>query len=303
MFDNAFKSRIHLPLYFPPLEKKETPATWRHNLRRTLQRREPFLEADEKEILAFAKSQYNHGKMTEANWDGRQIRNAIQIAAALAEFEAQKRSEEIHGGKIGVDAPVYATLNKSHFITVTRASQQFDEYINSFRMTLSERAAQKANRNDEFKYVGDIFDDESQEEVFKPPTPMRSQKARRDVQETFDDEGIPRQAVAGTRVPRQAPRPRDPYQDTYENKETPRTQTPPMQRRKVQRAQPQRRQIATDSRGKQSSPYGYPTPEKTEFNATRPDEIERYFPSAEVNANDRQEAWAYQAYSTPPNEK
>ena len=153
MFDNAFKSRIHLPLYFSPLEKKETPATW-SNLRRTLQRREPFLEAEGKEILAFAKSQYNHGKMTEANWNGRQIRNVFQIAAALAEFEAQKRSEEISGGKIGVNAPVYTTLNKSHFKTVTRASQQFDEYISSFGMTLSEWAAQKANRNDEFKYVG-----------------------------------------------------------------------------------------------------------------------------------------------------
>ena len=85
IFDNAFKSRIHLLLYFAPLEK-ETLATWRHNLRRTLQRRELFLEANEKEILAFAKSQYNRGKKTEANWNGRQIRNAFQIAAALAEF-------------------------------------------------------------------------------------------------------------------------------------------------------------------------------------------------------------------------
>lgn len=97
----------------------------------------------------------------------------------LLNLRPKKRSEEINGGKFGPNASVYAALDKSHFKPVARASQQFDEYINSFGMTPSERPAQKANRNDEIKYVGDIFNDESQEEVHKPPTPMRFQKARR----------------------------------------------------------------------------------------------------------------------------
>ena len=57
-FDEAFKSRIHISLYYPPLEEEQTKSIWKMNLDRTMSRKKDILEADEKELLAFAISHY-----------------------------------------------------------------------------------------------------------------------------------------------------------------------------------------------------------------------------------------------------
>lgn len=124
-FDDAFKSRIHLALYFPPLKEKQTLAIWKMNLKRTLARKDNMMEADVDEIISFAKEQFHEGKKTDSNWNGRQIRNAFQTAAALAEFDAQSKRQNPKG-------PVYSRLHTKHFKTVSQASKQFDDYIKSF---------------------------------------------------------------------------------------------------------------------------------------------------------------------------
>ena len=57
-FDEAFKSRIHISLYYPPLEEEQTKSIWKMNLDRTLNRKKGILEADENELLAYATSHY-----------------------------------------------------------------------------------------------------------------------------------------------------------------------------------------------------------------------------------------------------
>jgi hypothetical protein len=147
-FDEAFKSRIHISLYYPPLEERPTIEVWKMNLRRTKDRMHKRLartdegeedktvgeediegkdkirfKIDKKEILAFAKDHFNRNK--EGRWNGRQIRNAFQTAIALAEYDMQGDT----GSDEEVRKPRTVRLRKSHFKTVEDASSAFEEYL------------------------------------------------------------------------------------------------------------------------------------------------------------------------------
>ena len=150
-FDDAFKSRIHLPLYYPPLDKEQTKGIWKMNLKRTLERRS-LMDADEKEIMEYADLHFKRGDANDTAWNGRQIRNAFQTATALAEFEARERhSKDVKSGKKDASAPVRPMLQPKHFDVVAQASFDFDKYLDSIDdETLAERAHRAAERNDRF---------------------------------------------------------------------------------------------------------------------------------------------------------
>ncbi|KAL2012489.1 hypothetical protein VTN00DRAFT_14 [Thermoascus crustaceus] len=121
-FDDAFRSRIHLSLYYPPLGKKQTMQLWKMNLRRTAalnekrrQEGQPEIVVKEKRILEFAKQFHK-----PLRWNGRQIRNAFQTAIALAEFDARNNDDE--------NKPL--VLSEKHFVKFAKASKQFDHYLN-----------------------------------------------------------------------------------------------------------------------------------------------------------------------------
>ncbi|KAL8376084.1 hypothetical protein RB595_007278 [Gaeumannomyces hyphopodioides] len=97
-FDEAFSSRIHVSLYYPPLQLQPTLQIFQLNLglihdriteraRRTEEQKGP-IEIDEDQILKFAEKYWKRNK--KMRWNGRQIRNACQTALALAEYEAQR---------------------------------------------------------------------------------------------------------------------------------------------------------------------------------------------------------------------
>ncbi|KAL8836140.1 MAG: hypothetical protein Q9170_003033 [Blastenia crenularia] len=115
-FDEAFKSRIHVSLYYPALNKRSTLRIWKMNLDR-LGKSKKALEVEGEEIYEYARKHfrelYKKGKTT---WNGRQIKNAFQTAIALAEFDANER-----GGR-----PV---LGLEHFKVVAQASEDFDDYL------------------------------------------------------------------------------------------------------------------------------------------------------------------------------
>ncbi|EHK48769.1 hypothetical protein TRIATDRAFT_185690, partial [Trichoderma atroviride IMI 206040] len=73
-FDEAFTSRIHISLYYPPLDASSTLAVFHRGTAE--------LELDERSIDKFILDYY--GRNEEARWNGRQIRNACQTALALA---------------------------------------------------------------------------------------------------------------------------------------------------------------------------------------------------------------------------
>ncbi|KAK8051690.1 hypothetical protein PG993_003075 [Apiospora rasikravindrae] len=135
-FDDAFRSRLHLTLYYPKLDRKQTVAIWNVNLRRIddlnknrLEYGEQPIEVQKDKILKFAKREWE-----KLSWNGRQIRNAFQTAVALAEFDAKKANdaakkrtneEEQHQPQPFV-RPV---ITKKHFETIAETSMQFDEYL------------------------------------------------------------------------------------------------------------------------------------------------------------------------------
>ncbi|KAG8526824.1 uncharacterized protein KY384_008253 [Bacidia gigantensis] len=128
IFDQAFRSRIHISLYYPGLQKEATLQIWKMHLVRTQRSKNEHFKIRTKEILKFAKTHYIELKKANAgSWNGRQIRNAVQTAIALAEFEASQQGTIDKNG-----SQVYnVELSERHFATVAKASRDFDKYLRS----------------------------------------------------------------------------------------------------------------------------------------------------------------------------
>ncbi|RWA07425.1 hypothetical protein EKO27_g7678 [Xylaria grammica] len=113
--DEAFKSRIHISLYYPPHDWKTSKQIWQVNLDRCTER----VQADKEEILRYAKKQF-HRADKDSRWNGRQIYNAFKTAIALAEFERSNGSSK---------KSQRAVLTESHFRQVAQVAKKFDEYL------------------------------------------------------------------------------------------------------------------------------------------------------------------------------
>ncbi|KAI0175681.1 hypothetical protein GGR52DRAFT_570671 [Hypoxylon sp. FL1284] len=115
MIDDAFRSRLHLTLYYPRLDRAQSKKVWKVNLRRLTElnadrqsRDLPKVHIDRDKILKYADLNFD-----EMRWNGRQIRNAFQSALALADFKAQDTGR----------AP---TLSAEQFEVIAKASHDFD---------------------------------------------------------------------------------------------------------------------------------------------------------------------------------
>lgn len=140
--DEAFRSRVHVSLYYPPLKKKPTVDIFKTNLERVKAQRGDALRIKDEEIKDFAKAHYKNLE-PHVRWNGRQIRNAFHIAVALAENEAGRKSSAKGEGK------KKPTLRERHFRMVENASTKFDDYLTSvLGMGQSQRARQKEYRQD-----------------------------------------------------------------------------------------------------------------------------------------------------------
>lgn len=129
IIDPAFKSRIHLSLYYPKLNWPKTKAIWENHLSRLskLYKKNKKMKIDRGDILLFAKEHYNellNSKPYKKGkpWNGRQIRNAFQTAVALAEYNASNSASSSIPGPI---------LNRKYFQQVAKTSREFDEYLKS----------------------------------------------------------------------------------------------------------------------------------------------------------------------------
>jgi len=77
---------------------------------------------EEKEIIKFARRHWRDGN----RWNGRQIKNAFQTAAALADWDNLNNLRENAGPE---NKPSPPRLERKHFETVALASAQFDKYL------------------------------------------------------------------------------------------------------------------------------------------------------------------------------
>ncbi|GKT47613.1 uncharacterized protein ColSpa_07794 [Colletotrichum spaethianum] len=133
--DDAFRSRLHLTLYYPKLVEKQSTKIWKNNLgklkevnEQRLKRGQQPIKYDKREIIKWASTNWE-----SLQWNGRQIRNAFQTAIALAEFKAQSRKS---GKRSGVDnaspSPKKAKsplLDQDTFMLIADASNQFNDYL------------------------------------------------------------------------------------------------------------------------------------------------------------------------------
>lgn len=168
-FDEAFKSRIHISLYYPPLDWEQSEKIWMMNLRRLSEkkkRRHEILNLDEEEILDYAFNHFNYTAKMEMSWNGRQIKNAVQTATALAEYDAQQKTQKAiadhqkqqrDGDRLDSGEPPNPTepvLKVSHLKKVAAASYDFDRYIKATKgFTDAESAHLQAERTDHFRVV------------------------------------------------------------------------------------------------------------------------------------------------------
>lgn len=124
-FDEAFASRVHMSLYYPPLSKESTLEIFDLNLTRIKRRFETSqrrFTVKDMEIGAFIGDYWN--SYPEGRWNGRQIRNACQTALALAEFEAQGGNH-----KAVLDPNAVIDLQLKHFQRVADAYLGFMKYM------------------------------------------------------------------------------------------------------------------------------------------------------------------------------
>ncbi|KAI9368986.1 hypothetical protein BJX61DRAFT_521409 [Aspergillus egyptiacus] len=180
--DEAFRSRVHISLYYPHLSREYTLKILRGNLAR-LPREDKLpagvtpgpnhLEVMDDHIEEFVLEQYDkHYKVRQRGpWNGRQIRNSVQIAMCLALFENDKK---------GRNRP--AILTADHFRKVHETIAEFDEYLNAARLADDHKLAHMEGvRYDTFGVsrdfqVSTVSQYRSWDDVDNPPVNQRGRQ-------------------------------------------------------------------------------------------------------------------------------
>ncbi|KAF3026665.1 hypothetical protein E8E14_014566 [Neopestalotiopsis sp. 37M] len=125
VLDEALKSRVHVSLHYPSLDLEKSREIFRINLERLVlieQRRneksqEQKLIIFEQEILDYATTHFQrYGPTGLGSWNGRQIRNAFQVASSFARYDGTKVPE------------AQAQLRASHFEKVAAMMYTYDEF-------------------------------------------------------------------------------------------------------------------------------------------------------------------------------
>ncbi|KAI1297570.1 hypothetical protein F5Y03DRAFT_278096 [Xylaria venustula] len=133
--DDAFKSRIHMSLYYPPLDKTQTRDIFRLNIaklreiegQRHEMTGEPPLRINESQIIDFAARHFDENARSTGGWNGRQIRNAFQIASSLAHHNYTIQVENAR--EMGQQPPAAPVLDRSLFEKVQMSTQSFDRHM------------------------------------------------------------------------------------------------------------------------------------------------------------------------------
>ncbi|PLB53481.1 hypothetical protein P170DRAFT_508091 [Aspergillus steynii IBT 23096] len=215
ILDEAFKSRIHLTLHYRNLSRDQTLGIFETNIRRLRRAEEdkrkrlaadpdlppaPTLRIDDISILDYAAWHYDNNE--DHRWNGRQIRNAFQVAYSFAQFDMQsgaldawdenaEENDEETTPSPEEDKPV-PSVNVNHvmdyqqFELIANTIRRFDNYLfETIGETESEQAFNYSLRAD--YHDPDELDDGL---VYTPQPP--SQRARRGRQYNYPPRGSSR---------------------------------------------------------------------------------------------------------------
>jgi hypothetical protein len=152
VLDEAFKSRIHYKIYYPDLTLEQTLDIWKLNIHRVRKIEEDLAKVENRgsllinddELIAFAKHRFLEGgsnRRGHGRWNGRQIRNAFQVACSLAYYEYgiredERRARQQSAVNTNVTSPVPArdsvlgppTLSVHHFEMMHEITASFENY-------------------------------------------------------------------------------------------------------------------------------------------------------------------------------
>ncbi|GJC87901.1 hypothetical protein ColLi_10739 [Colletotrichum liriopes] len=162
-FDEAFKSRMSMALYYPPLTQEQTKRIWEMQMDRTEELSEKAAPDDVSQHVKFNREEIAALSATLWNmqttrddckpvWNGRQIRNAFQTAVALAEWH--KKENHVSGPII---------VRGDHFEKVARVSNEFNAYLYEVKHGRPdyEKAHVKEHRFDDFNRQQFVFGGQS----------------------------------------------------------------------------------------------------------------------------------------------
>ncbi|MCJ1398890.1 hypothetical protein MMC11_002091 [Xylographa trunciseda] len=183
--DPAFKSRIHMSLYYPSLDREATREIWTWHIKNVVKNKKDMV-VDKKEIFKFALSHFAELDEEKVVWNGRQIRNAFQTAVALAEYDAFKVKE-----KYKVEEPAHLTA--AHFEQVAKASKDFDKYLQAVwgglnENDLSRRAQERIGNPRDHQSRGDSMQRGGRGGGIKLPRSPATRPARDDDFPDDDDD-------------------------------------------------------------------------------------------------------------------
>ncbi|OJK03522.1 hypothetical protein ASPACDRAFT_39138 [Aspergillus aculeatus ATCC 16872] len=147
--DEAFRSRVHISLYYPPLDKRSTQKIFVENMDLAEKRGKSVIRVNRDEIRDFAREHYRSND-PQRRWNGRQIRNAFHIAIAIAEDRAaEKDAKAAAEGKERRHTPV---LKAEYLRLVEAASARFDDYLHTVHgMGQQDLAKQGSTRRDDWE--------------------------------------------------------------------------------------------------------------------------------------------------------
>ncbi|RDW91764.1 hypothetical protein BP5796_01158 [Coleophoma crateriformis] len=164
VLDEAFKSRIHYKIYYPDLTLEQTLDIWKLNIHRVRKIEEELAKVEQREsllindndLLGFAQCLFLEGgsnRRGHGRWNGRQIRNAFQVACSLAYYEHRFNQEKAGlatARDAGSDRPV---LSVRHFQTMHDITASFENYRAAIHGGTSdaELALEAEYRNDGYR--------------------------------------------------------------------------------------------------------------------------------------------------------
>lgn len=155
-FDAAFTSRIHVALHYGPLTDEHREKIWLNSFERLERDSEGKVHVS----VATREYVYDSRDVRSLEWNGREIRNALQTAVALAETEAL--GDDF--GSMGSDDRNSAAARTHHDkITVTdKHLRAVVKMSRGFKVFAAERQMQdRFGDDDDVSAKNDYDDDES----------------------------------------------------------------------------------------------------------------------------------------------
>lgn len=159
MLDEAFKSRIHMSLAYPTIRLQQTLDIWKGILDRLEidnHTKKIKVRFDRSALLAWAERHYKTHETMNTTWNGRQIRNAFQLAISLGHYDRDRQllatnltnTQAIASGEKRWTS---VRLTTAIFNNIAKKARDFEDYLQATRGDDIEIAKTLSLRHDDEK--------------------------------------------------------------------------------------------------------------------------------------------------------